>query len=142
MGEIIRQYVADLGGSPDATVLASSLRSSRPNAALANGTMGHALDYDDFGGFGHPTVAIFPALLALAEDSEATGRDLIESYVIGCEVGLAIQHATKYNQMQKGFHSTAVIGRMASAAPAPSCCGWTRRRPSPPWASPGPWPAG
>ncbi len=116
VGEIIREYVAELGGSPDATVLASSLRSSRPNAALANGTMGHALDYDDFGGFGHPTVAIFPALLALAEDTGATGRDLIESYVVGCEIGLAIQHATKYNQMQKGFHSTAVIGRIASAA--------------------------
>jgi 2-methylcitrate dehydratase PrpD len=83
---------------------------------MANGTMGHALDYDDFGGFGHPTVAIFPALLALGEHSGATGRDLIEAYVIGCEIGMAIQHATKYNQMQKGFHSTAVLGRLASAA--------------------------
>ena len=78
--------------------------------------MGHALDYDDFGGFGHPTVAIFPALLALAETTGATGKDLIEAYVIGCEIGMAIQHATKYNQMDKGFHSTAVIGRLASAA--------------------------
>ena len=64
VGEIIQKYVTDLGGAPEATVLASGLRSSLPNAALANGTMGHALDYDDFGGFGHPTVVIFPALLA------------------------------------------------------------------------------
>jgi 2-methylcitrate dehydratase PrpD len=116
VGEIIRQYVTDLGGNPEATVLASGQRSSQQNAALANGTMGHALDYDDFGGFGHPTTAIFPALLALSETTGATGKDLIEAYVIGCEIGMAIQHATKYNQMQKGFHSTAVIGRLASAA--------------------------
>ncbi len=95
VGDIIQKYVAELGGSPDATVLASGMRSSLQNAALANGTMGHALDYDDFGGFGHPTVAIFPALLALAESTGATGRDLIEAYVIGCEIGMAIQHATK-----------------------------------------------
>ena len=116
VGEIIQKYISDQGGVPEATVLASGLRSSAPNAALANGTMGHALDYDDFGGFGHPTVAIFPALLALGEHTGATGRDLIEAYVIGCEIGMAIQHATKYNQMQKGFHSTAVLGRLASAA--------------------------
>ena len=116
VGEIIQQYVTDLGGVPEATVLSSGIKTSLPNAALANGTMGHALDYDDFGGFGHPTVAIFPALLALGEHIGATGRDLLEAYVIGCELGLALQHTTKYNQMQKGFHSTGVIGRLASAA--------------------------
>ena len=115
VGEIIQQYVTDLGGSPDATVLASGLQTSLPNTALANGTMGHALDYDDFGGFGHPTVAIFPALLALGEHIGATGRDLMEAYVVGCEVGLAVSHATRYNQMDRGFHSTAVIGHLASA---------------------------
>ena len=78
--------------------------------------MGHALDYDDFGGFGHPTVAIFPVLLAIGEQTGATGRDLLEAYVVGCEVGLALQHTTKYKQMDRGFHSTAVIGRLACAA--------------------------
>jgi 2-methylcitrate dehydratase PrpD len=118
VGQIIQQYVTDLGGAPEATVLASSQRTAVPNAALANGTMGHALDYDDFGGFGHPTVAIFPALLALGEHIGATGRDLMEAYVIGCEVGLAVDHATKYhqNQMHRGFHSTAILGRLAGAA--------------------------
>ncbi len=94
VGDIIKKYVADQGAAPQATVLSSGSQSSVANAALANGTMGHALDYDDFGGFGHPTVAIFPALLALAETTGATGKDLIEAYVIGCEIGMAIQHAT------------------------------------------------
>jgi 2-methylcitrate dehydratase PrpD len=116
VGEIIQQYVDDSGGSNQATVLASGLPTSLANAALANGTMGHALDYDDFGGFGHPTVAIFPALLALGESLNSTGRDLLEAYVIGCELGLALQHTTKYAQMERGFHSTAVIGRMAATA--------------------------
>ena len=116
VGDIIKKYVADQGAAPQATVLSSGSQSSVANAALANGTMGHALDYDDFGGFGHPTVAIFPALLAIGEHSGATGRDLLEAYVIGCEVGLALQHATKYKQMDKGFHSTAVIGRLACTA--------------------------
>ena len=116
VGDIIQQYVDDSGGSRQATVLASGLETSLANAALANGTMGHALDYDDFGGFGHPTVAIFPALLALGESLDSTGRDLLEAYVIGCELGLALQHTTKYAQMERGFHSTAVIGRMAATA--------------------------
>ena len=119
VGEIIQQFVDDSGGSRQATVLASGLQTSLANAALANGTMGHALDYDDFGGFGHPTVAIFPALLALGENLGSTGRDLLEAYVIGCELGLALQHTTKYNQMAKGFHATAVIGRLACTA---ACC--------------------
>ena len=116
VGEIIKKYVAEQGGTPEATVLASRLRISMPNAALANGTMGHALDYDDFGGFGHPTVAIFPSLLALGEKIGASGRDLLEAYVIGCELGIALDKGTKYQQMARGFHSTAVLGRIASAA--------------------------
>ena len=116
VGQIIQKYVNDQGAVPEATVLSGGSQTTLANAALANGTMGHALDYDDFGGFGHPTVAIFPALLAIGEQTVATGRDLLEAYVVGCEVGLALQHTTKYKQMDRGFHSTAVIGRLACAA--------------------------
>ena len=116
VGQIIQQYVSSQGAAPEATILSTGDQTTLANAALANGTMGHALDYDDFGGFGHPTVAIFPALLAIGEQAGATGRDLLEAYVVGCEVGLALQHTTKYKQMDKGFHSTAVIGRLACTA--------------------------
>ncbi len=118
LADIIRNYAADLGGSEDATILATGERTSVVNAALVNGATGHALDYDDFGGFGHPTVAIFPALLALGESIGATGRDLMEAYVVGCEVGLAVDYATHYHgqQMHRGFHSTSILGRLAAAA--------------------------
>jgi len=116
VGQIIQKYVSNQGAAPEATILSGGGQSTLANAALANGTMGHALDYDDFGGFGHPTVAIFPALLAIGEHAGSTGRDLLEAYVVGCEVGLALQHTTKYKQMDKGFHSTAVIGRLACTA--------------------------
>ena len=118
VGEIIRSYAGELGGTEEATILASGERTSVQNAALVNGTMGHALDYDDFGGFGHPTVAIFPALLALGESIGATGRDLMEAYIVGCEVGLAVDYATHYHsqQMHRGFHSTAILGRLAAAS--------------------------
>ena len=118
LGDIIRSYAGELGGTDEATILATGERTSALNAALVNGTMGHALDYDDFGGFGHPTVAIFPALLALGESIGATGRDLMEAYIVGCEVGLAVDYATHYHgqQMHRGFHSTAILGRLAAAA--------------------------
>ena len=143
VGDIIRNYAGDLGGNEEATILATGERTSAVNAALVNGTMGHALDYDDFGGFGHPTVAIFPALMALGETIGATGRDLMEAYVVGCEVGLAVDYATHYHtqQMHRGFHSTAILGRLAAAAAAPSCSSWTNSRPPWPWAWPAPWPA-
>ena len=112
VGEIIQKYTSSMGAAPESTVLAGGFQSTQANAALANGTMGHALDFDDFGGFGHPTVAIFPALLAIGEHTGATGRDLLEAYVVGCEIGLALAHETKYKQMDKGFPSTAVIGRL------------------------------
>ena len=116
VGQIIQKYVSNQGAAPEATILSGGGQSTLANAALANGTMGHALDYDDFGGFGHPTVAIFPALLAIGEHAGSPGRDLLAAYVVGCEVGLALQHTTKYKQMDKGFHSTAVIGRLACTA--------------------------
>jgi 2-methylcitrate dehydratase PrpD len=119
LGRIITRLVGEWGGSPEATVVVSGIKTSVPSAALANGTMGHALDYDDMGGFGHPTTVLFPALLALGEKVGASGRDILEAYVIGCEVGINLAQGgltQRYHQMKRGFHSTAIFGRMAAAS--------------------------
>lgn len=43
----IVRYVSAAGGPPDATVVGSALKTSTSLAALANGALGHALDFDD-----------------------------------------------------------------------------------------------
>ena len=68
-GKIITKHVREMGGNPEAAVLGGGFRTSVANAALANGTIAHALDYDDYGypgapNPGHPTASIFPAALS------------------------------------------------------------------------------
>lgn len=116
VGQIIQGNAKARGGNPEATVLGAGFRTSATEAALANGTMAHALDYDDFGSFGHPTVGIFPALMAAAELKGASGKELLEAYAIGFEVGYGLNKDGNYNQYERGFHSTAVFGTIAAAA--------------------------
>ena len=126
-GQMIRDYVQESGGTPECTVVAAGFKTSAAQAALANGTLAHVLDFDDFGGFGHPTAILFPCLLALAEKTGASGRELLGAYIMGVEVGVNIVGANsntgRYLQMKRGLHSTALIGRMATAAAASKLLG-------------------
>jgi 2-methylcitrate dehydratase PrpD len=112
-GRLFGRYVEDMGGKPEATVIPTGFRTSAVNAALANGTLSHALDYDDSGAFAHASTILFPALVTLGDKIGASGRDLIEAYVVGFEVGVRL--AAPYKQ-SRGFHKMAAFGRMAAAA--------------------------
>ena len=88
-------------------------------AAIINGAAAHALDFDDVNLAmpGHPSVAILPALLALAEERGSSGADVLTAFVAGyelqCRVGrtLAPGH---YDGL--GFHATATVGSFGAAA--------------------------
>ena len=56
-------------------------------AAFVNGTLGHTLDFDDCSSFGHPSVVLVPAMLATGETQDRSGRELLEAYIAGYEVG-------------------------------------------------------
>ena len=47
LSRIMLDHVKDMGGTPECTVFGKGHRTSATNAALINGTMAHALDYDD-----------------------------------------------------------------------------------------------
>jgi 2-methylcitrate dehydratase PrpD len=93
-------------------------------AALVNGTSGHVLDYDDIGaapGVGHPTVAVVPAALAVAEDVDASGRQLVEAIIVGYEVAARFGRASGGSggdSYRRGFHGTAVNGVFGATAAA------------------------
>jgi len=83
---LYEQAVED-GGAPKSSLLGRNQRVSARQAALINGAASHALDYDDVNirMTGHPTVAVLPAALALAESRGASGKALSAAIAAGYE---------------------------------------------------------
>src|SRR6218665_2204691 len=87
-------------------------------AALCNGVAGHVLDYDDVSAplRGHPSIALLPALVGLAEAMDASGAEFVCAYVAGFEVICKLSKAMALRHYARGWHSTASIGTLAAAA--------------------------
>lgn len=115
---ILLAEFAEQGGTPIATVIGHAIRLPALQAALINGAAAHALDFDDVNLAmpGHPSVAILPALLALAEESGASGVQVIAAFVAGyelqCRIGRALAPG-HYDGL--GFHATGTIGSFGAA---------------------------
>jgi len=96
-------------------------------AALANGTIAHAIDYDDVTVrlHGHPSVGIFPALVALAEARGRTLDEVAASYIVGFQVSCGVAEPIVWDHYAKGWHATATIGMLGSAAACAHLLGLT-----------------
>lgn len=114
----VREVARAEGGAPLCTVVGTALRTSPTWAALANGTAGHAHDFDDtsFALMGHPSVPLLAALLAAGEAEMAEGAAVALAYVVGFEVDAAIGTAVNPEHYQRGWHATATIGTLGAAA--------------------------
>ncbi|SHI65126.1 2-methylcitrate dehydratase PrpD [Desulfatibacillum alkenivorans DSM 16219] len=116
--EKLMRWAGREGGSPQATIIGFGEKKSLGQAALINGAASHALDYDDtlVSFLGHPSVTLFPALLALAEKENKSGRDLLDAYIMGIQVGGTIGACAGLDHYLAGWHGTSTLGHMASAA--------------------------
>src|SRR5215212_12247317 len=86
VGRISIEYVKAMGGAPQASVVAGGFKTSMTNAAYANGTMAHALDFDNtWYPLNHPTSPTLPAILAIAEHEKLSGMTIIEAVVAAFE---------------------------------------------------------
>jgi 2-methylcitrate dehydratase PrpD len=112
VSRIVRSLVTEEGGKAVASVVGSTVRIPPRAAALANGTISHALDYDDthFAHIGHPSVAVAPAALAAAEQVDASAAALRDAFLLGAEVSCRIGVALGRAHYQRGFHQTATSG--------------------------------
>lgn len=130
IGKIITDFVKEQGGEPQSGVIGGGFKTNVSQAALANGTLGHALDYDDYGvtWIGHPTVVLLPAVFALAERDKIPGDKIIEAYIIGWEVGAKIAAAIAERLIEVGWHPTATIGSLASAVASAKLLGLDRKQ--------------
>jgi 2-methylcitrate dehydratase PrpD len=136
---IVRDYASAQGGATEATILgARTACVPSALAARANGTAGHALDFDDtqlsstpdrvFGLLTHPTVAPLSAGLAVAERERASGAALLEAFLTGSEVECKLAEAIDPRHYTEGFHSTATLGTFGAAVCAAKLVGLDRER--------------
>lgn len=116
--EFLTEFVKEKKALPEAWVIGGGIKSSAEYAALANGTIAHALDYDDISVefLGHPSTVLVPAILALSESQRKSGRDILCSFVIGFEVGSAIGNAMGVQLFESAWHATPIVGIMAATA--------------------------
>jgi 2-methylcitrate dehydratase PrpD len=115
---ILAAELMDDGAAPVAALVGLPGRTSALNAALINGTASHALDFDDVNMaiLGHPTVAVLPGVLALAEQIGASQDDVLTAFVAGYDVACRAGALMAPGHYNHGFHCTATVGSVGAAA--------------------------
>ncbi len=117
VSQTVTGYVTKLGGPAQASVYGAGVKVAVADAALANGSIAHALDYDDCGvKIGHPSVLVLPALLSLAEHIGASGRDLLVAYLVGLEVEGKLALHADFKLMQARLNHQTWYGSVGAAA--------------------------
>jgi 2-methylcitrate dehydratase PrpD len=122
--EPLADFLVDVVAKPEnasaASLIGRSERATAVTAALVNGAAGHALDFDDahMGMSGHPTVPVLPAVLALAEQTRASGKRLLTAFIAGVELECRLGLLLGPRHYEIGFHSTGTLGTFGAAAAA------------------------
>lgn len=120
LARILREDAAEQGGHAQATIIGTADKVSVQQAALINGSAGHAHDYDDvqMDMSGHPTVPVAPVVLALAEQNGQSGKDVITAFAAGVDAECIISRFAGASHYQQGWHSTGTMGSFGAAAAA------------------------
>jgi 2-methylcitrate dehydratase PrpD len=112
----------DAAARPDApcSMWGAGAHAAAADAALANGTAAHALDFDDmcFVSLAHPSAPLVPAIMAAAELAGASGRALLDAYAAGFEVQARFGRLMNPRHYQRGWHCTSTLGVLSAAAGA------------------------
>ncbi len=120
VGTAASQAVLDAGSSGNAVVWGSGKSVSAEDAAFANGTLAHALDFDDThaAAIMHSSSVIVPTALALGETQRVPGREIVAALVVGYQVAARLGRLAPGPFQDNGFQATSVLGTFAAAAVA------------------------
>lgn len=113
--QILLKTVSHLRGK--ATAFGGRLPLAAEHAALCNGTAAHGFELDDLltDALAHPGAVVVPAVLAVAEEEEADGADILKAIVAGYEIVGRLGRALGPQASSRGWHLTSVAGPAASA---------------------------
>ncbi len=122
---ILADYVGELGGRADSTLLGFGTQAPASWAALVNGSLGHMLDYDDVGAGGHVSIVTIPVAFALAEKLAAAGRPvngrtLLAAIAAGTDIHTRLNQAIQIPDwtIAEGWFPTQMFGFISGAATA------------------------
>lgn len=120
LAPMIRKAITTVPGSHASAVplLGRAEHAGPADAALYNGTLSHALDFDDIThpAYAHPTAVLFPAILSLARLGDSSGMEAVLAYVIGLDVFGRLGRALNTYHYRSGWHATSTFGSIAAAA--------------------------
>jgi hypothetical protein len=103
------------GGS---TILIDGTRVTKAGAAHASNELHRGGIEDTYRMITHPGQTVFPGALAVLEEAEASGKDLITAIVAGYEVQERLTGDYSPSIMARGFHPGAVFGIFGAAVAA------------------------
>lgn len=116
---VVRELVCDWAGKRQATTIAYGDRVPAVNAALLNGSMAHARDYDDAHSAAavHAGVSIVPACLAIAETKgKVSGKEFLTAMAAGIDIMCRLGMACGMSPQASGWHNTGIFGVFGSTA--------------------------
>ncbi len=119
----VQAFIAEAraAGTGPCTVLGTDLRTRADCAALANGAMAHALDFEDTLDCAplHPNASLVPALLALAQaHGPVSGRAMLEAVAMGCEVACRLGLCLRRPLEAGGWYPPPILGAWGAVAGA------------------------
>jgi 2-methylcitrate dehydratase PrpD len=120
VSHIASDLVSELWAGDGATILLSGKQASAPGAAFANACAGNALDVDDDAIFtrGHPGAQLIPAALAVAEQIDASGQQLLQALVVGYEMAIRVGRCWhgRYDDYYRGDGAWGAVACAAASA--------------------------
>lgn len=117
MKALVVKHLAQ-SASGNAWVIGAGKRAAAPDAALLNGTAGTWLELDEgnLSAKGHPGIQVVPAAVALAQQTGASGAELLLAVALGYELSARISRAAQVKLSVHPHGTYGVIGAAIAAA--------------------------
>jgi aconitate decarboxylase len=109
---ILAAHLKTLESRPAATAIGLGFRLAPTPAALLNGASMHVLDFEPIWmPSTHMLSPMLPAILALAEDIGANGREIVTAFVKGIEIQGRLRQSSHYLEPKDFiFHQPGMVG--------------------------------
>lgn len=119
-GRALVDWAGDYVSAGNSPVVGAAQSASAPIAAMVNATAAHGMELDDThdASLSHPGAGVIATALAVAAETGASGRELLNAIAVGYEVTGRVGMATGASILERGFHPTALFGGFGAATAA------------------------